>query len=250
MTPEELQKKLADITESASGSGSSITRAAVDSFFREDPLSPEQMVFVYDYLLAKGIRVDGYRKTAPASKGRPDLPEDERRELRQYRESLRALPPETDGERQCLLEEILAGGGETAIHRMTELFMPLVPEEALRHWIPEIHISDLIQEGNLHLFLAVSSLTGGPVTAEDLEEYILREVRQGMQVLCESSRDMKVQDRHMVSKAEDLKDSIAILKEELGRKVYLDEVADFMNISEEEAEAIFKLTGEEMAEEE
>lgn len=36
----------------------------------------------------------------------------------------------------------------------------------------------------------------------------------------------------------------------MGRKVYLDEVADFMHISEDEAEAILKLAGEEVPEEE
>ena len=45
----------------------------------------------------------------------------------------------------------------------------------------------------------------------------------------------------MVSRVEELKDTIAILKEEFGRRVYLDEVADYMHISEEEAEAILKL---------
>ena len=36
----------------------------------------------------------------------------------------------------------------------------------------------------------------------------------------------------------------------MGRKVYLDELADFMNITEEEAEAILKLAGEEVPREE
>ena len=48
---------------------------------------------------------------------------------------------------------------------------------------------------------------------------------------------------------EELKDTISILKEEFGRKLYADEVADYMNISEEEVEAILKLAGEEVPKE-
>ena len=82
------------------------------------------------------------------------------------------------------------------------------------------------------------------------ERRILQAIRQGMQALSEEQKDVRHQDSRMVTKVQDLKDSVAILKEEMGRKVYLDEVADFMNISEEEAEAILKLAGEEVPPEE
>ena len=54
----------------------------------------------------------------------------------------------------------------------------------------------------------------------------------------------------MVGRVQELKDNVEVLKDEMGRKVYLDELADFMNITEEEAEAILKLAGEEVPREE
>lgn len=59
-------------------------------------------------------------------------------------------------------------------------------------------------------------------------------------------RDVHARDRKMVEKVEDLKDGVETLKEEYGRKIYLDEVADFMSISEEEAVGILRLAGEEV----
>ena len=46
-----------------------------------------------------------------------------------------------------------------------------------------------------------------------------------------------------------MKDAINVLKKKLGRKVYLDEVADYLEITEEEAADILRLAGEEVKEE-
>ena len=81
------------------------------------------------------------------------------------------------------------------------------------------------------------------------EERMLQAALDAMQALAAEQAEMHTQDRKMVEKAENLKDGIAVLKEELGRKVYLDEVADFLSMTEEEAEDILRLTGEEPAEE-
>ena len=71
-----------------------------------------------------------------------------------------------------------------------------------------------------------------------------------MQALAEQQKDVKSRDRRMVGRVQELKDNVEVLKDEMGRKVYLDELADFMNITEEEAEAILKLAGEEVPREE
>ena len=54
----------------------------------------------------------------------------------------------------------------------------------------------------------------------------------------------------MVKRVDELKENISALKEKLGRRVYLDELAEYMKISEDEVEAVLKLAGEEVPEEE
>ena len=44
-------------------------------------------------------------------------------------------------------------------------------------------------------------------------------------------------------------EALDILKEDLGRKVYIEEVAEYMQITEDEVWDILKLTGEEVSEE-
>ena len=71
-----------------------------------------------------------------------------------------------------------------------------------------------------------------------------------MQALVRQQEDQSLQDRKMVKRVDELKENISALKEKLGRRVYLDELAEYMKISEDEVEAVLKLAGEEVPEEE
>ncbi len=53
----------------------------------------------------------------------------------------------------------------------------------------------------------------------------------------------------MVARVAELDEAIQSLKEEMGRKVSIDEVAERMGISEDEVEDILKLAGEDVKEE-
>ena len=86
----------------------------------------------------------------------------------------------------------------------------------------------------------------GMVTSmEQARTRLLGAARGAMHALAAEQSEVSTRDRKMVEKAENLKDGIEILKEEMGRKVYLDEVADFLSLTEEEAEDILRLTGDE-----
>ena len=114
----------------------------------------------------------------------------------------------------------------------------------------QVLLQDLVQEGNLQLLLAKEAADLQLMTSPEMEEErMLQAALDAMQALAAEQAEMHTQDRKMVEKAENLKDGIAVLKEELGRKVYLDEVADFLSMTEEEAEDILRLTGEAPAEE-
>ena len=170
--------------------------------------------------------------------------------LEEYESALKMLAPERNGERTSLLEKIL-NGDKSVRERLSELFLPEVVKVARERYVPEVAVTDLVQEGNLCLLLALEAIEGrAGLDLASAEDKIMQEIRQGMQALTEQQRDVKHQDHRMVSKVQELKDSVSVLKEEMGRKVYLDEVADFMHISEDEAEAILKLAGEEVPEEE
>ena len=110
---------------------------------------------------------------------------------------------------------------------------------------PEVFIGDMIQEGNIVLMLALKE-----IRKEKDEEEILEQIRAGMLASLESQTEVKRRDHKMVEKVTELDETIKSMKEEYGRKVSVDEVADRLGISEDEIEDILKLAGEEVKDEE
>lgn len=76
------------------------------------------------------------------------------------------------------------------------------------------------------------------------EETMLLMARESMQALLESQTEMKLQDRKMVEKVNNLDEQIKKLTEEMGRKISVDELVELMGVSEEEIEDILRLAGE------
>ena len=228
----EFKEKLAGILALAEGQNGKITVDEVEKYFEEDGLSQEQMNLVCDYLLSMKMAVIGYKqargmvKEAENEEQQPLSP-DEQKYVEEYLRSLGDMNEETP-------EEV----------RMA-YYLPKVVEEAVRLHHPEVFIGDMIQEGNIVLMLALKE-----IRKEKDEEEILEQVRAGMLASLESQTEVKRRDHKMVEKVTELDETIKSMKEEYGRKVSVDEVADRLGISEDEIEDILKLAGEEVKDEE
>ena len=228
----QFKEKLAGVLALAEDQNGKITVDEVEKYFEEDGLSQEQMNLVCDYLLSMKMAVIGYKqargmvKEAENEEQQPLSP-DEQKYVEEYLRSLGDMNEETP-------EEV----------RMA-YYLPKVVEEAVRLHHPEVFIGDMIQEGNIVLMLALKE-----IRKEKDEEEILEQVRAGMLASLESQTEVKRRDHKMVEKVTELDETIKSMKEEYGRKVSVDEVADRLGISEDEIEDILKLAGEEVKDEE
>ena len=228
----QFKEKLAGVLALAEDQNGKITVDEVEKYFEEDGLSQEQMNLVCDYLLSMKMVVIGYKqaggtvKEAENEEQQPLSP-DEQKYVEEYLRSLGDMNEETP-------EEV----------RMA-YYLPKVVEEAVRLHHPEVFIGDMIQEGNIVLMLALKE-----IRKEKDEEEILEQVRAGMLASLESQTEVKRRDHKMVEKVTELDETIKSMKEEYGRKVSVDEVADRLGISEDEIEDILKLAGEEVKDEE
>ena len=228
----QFKEKLAGVLALAEDQNGKITVDEVEKYFEEDGLSQEQMNLVCDYLLSMKMAVIGYKqvggtvKEAESEEQQPLSP-DEQKYVEEYLRSLGDMKEETP-------EEV----------RMA-YYLPKVVEEAVKLHHPEVFIGDMIQEGNIVLMLALKE-----IRKEKDEEEILEQVRAGMLASLESQTEVKRRDHKMVEKVTELDETIKSMKEEYGRKVSVDEVADRLGISEDEIEDILKLAGEEVKDEE
>ena len=214
----QFKEKLAGVLALAEDQNGKITVDEVEKYFEEDGLSQEQMNLVCDYLLSMKMAVIGYKqaggtvKEAENEEQQPLSP-DEQKYVEEYLRSLGDMNEETP-------EEV----------RMA-YYLPKVVEEAVRLHHPEVFIGDMIQK-------------------EKDEEESLEQIRAGMLAALESQTEVKRRDHKMVEKVTELDETIKSMKEEYGRKVSVDEVADRLGISEDEIEDILKLAGEEVKDEE
>ncbi len=258
----EFTAKLAGILEKAKGQQSRMSSSEVEEYFKEDNLSKEQIALVCEYLMSQKIIVSGF---APRTgeikehaeqtvlKGKDALSKAERDFAKDYLEDIKSMRPKT--EEEDLLKDL----------------MPRVVEIAIELKRPEIPLGDLVQEGSMALLLEAKklrepagiiweddeeedslaeeeSLDGLDLKDEDLKARILEEVRAAISTLIEEQTETKARDKKMVSKVSDLDEIIQKMKDDFGRKVSVEEVAEQSGLSPEEIADILKLAGEEAPE--
>lgn len=227
----EFQGKLQRVLEFAKSKGQKIALEEVEKYFEEDQLSKEQLQLVCEYLLAQKVAVSGFEKNNASA-------HEEREE--QKSEEVPALSEEERKYVESYLLEMKEIRAESAAEmRMASLF-PKVVEEAVKLNHPQVFIGDVIQEGNVWLVQALVEMP------EAQDASIIDEARAGMQALIEAQTEMKRQDKRMVEQVSELDEAIRSMTEELGRKVAVDELAERLEIKEEQIAEILKLAGEDV----
>lgn len=223
----EFREKLAGILALCASQNNITDKTTVEEYFAEDNLSKEQMELVFDYLLSQKVIVKGYVKAGGSIKN-AEKTEDVVRYTQEEQDYLNLYEQDLKGLREGdPLKELL----------------PAILSMAKEMHRTDIYIGDLVQEGNMGLMLAMEEHEG------DMEA-LLSMAKESMQALLESQEETKKQDNRMVEKVNDLDEQIKKLSEEMGRKVSVDELEEFLDITEDEISDILKLAGEELPPEE
>ena len=152
--------------------------------------------------------------------------------LRLYLEEVAAAPACGD---EKLLAEQLSSGDQRAAQRLTELGLSRVVEIAAEYAGQAVLLLDLIQEGNIGLWEAISGYRGGDYAAQRdeairssvLKAIVLQARSNGIsQKMKKALQDYRATDQHLLTK--------------LGRNPGLEEIAQEMHISLEQAQTIEK----------
>lgn len=224
----QFQKKLGELLAVAASQNNKMTSQEVQAFFQDDNLTDEQMNLVHEFLMSQKVEVIGY-----TGGGQKPEKEEEKDTLSQQ---------EKDYVAEYLIDiEKMAKQTEEEVK--LAYYLPKVVEEAVKLHMPGIFIGDVIQEGNVSLMLYLGE------NKKATEAEVLEQVRAGIRVMLESHTEEKRRDKKMVERVNDLDETIKSMKEEYGRKVSVDEVAERMGITEDTVEDILKLAGEEVKDE-
>ena len=219
----QFREKLAGILALCEEKNHVIDKEEVEAYFEGENLSSQQMELVFDYLLSSKVVVNGYVKAggtvipAESEEKEQRFSSEEEQYLRIYEQDLEQMAQ--DDPLRELLPEIVA--------------------MAKAMYTPEIFIGDMIQEGNMGLMLAMEQ-------HGKEKEVLLTMAKESMQALIASQKETALRDKRMVDKVSNLDEQIKKMTEELGRKVSVDELAEFLEITEEELIDVLRLAGEEV----
>lgn len=247
-----FREMLSEIKKLADGKGNRLTTEEIQAFFANAHLDQEQMKLIYEYLLSEKIQVVGYEsEEEKRTVLHPQGEEQEQEEgslsdhyLDLYLEELEGIAQATDQEELALFSEA-AGGSEEARGRLVQLHLKTVYELSMTYLGQELAQSDLIQEGNVALLLAMEQLPESG-SLEDYRMHLFARVREAMEEAIDLSRDRRQLDEHLAGRANHLQEAVQNLEEDLEHKVSVEELSAYLEMPLEEIRDILRIAGEEI----
>ncbi|MFA9375320.1 MAG: sigma-70 domain-containing protein [Lachnotalea sp.] len=257
-----FREMLTEISELAETKNKILTVDEIKDFFKKVSLTDEHMELVYSYLEVNKIVVQGHKKNDEIKifeeneelqelENNTDISEriekfnaEENQYLKMYLEELGTLPLLDEEEKVTLYNQAIRGNS-FAKSRVIEIYLQEVVEIARNYGDQGILISDLIQEGNIGLMLAVDEIDE---LASVLEvEKVLREgIIASIESVIEENNFIKNAKKQIVNKVNYLNEGVKNLEEELGRAANMEEVANYMEMSVEEVSDIIRVSDDEI----
>lgn len=163
-----------------------------------------------------------------------------------YLAELQGIHPCTDDEEAALVTEMLAGD-EDARERLVEGNLHRVVQISKAYLGQGVLAADLVQEGNMALFMAVDSYmadscASGGSAAEDFRLYLIREIENAM---VDAIREQTGSDDILNTLAADanaLMKATEKLADRLGREATSEELAEYLHMSRERVETLVKIS--------
>lgn len=256
----EFNEALSALIEYATVNGNEITTGNVHTYF-EGILDNEDMYdAVYKYLLDSKIKItdlDSSQLSDTNSSSEPhssenassdvkeggchchhdESSEEEKMFLELYMNDLNNVPVLTPAEKEILIEKGCRGD-RTAFTQLVEAYLPTVIDIADRFMGQGVKRGDLIQEGNLGLIEAIMNYDH----KTDFDEFIVKFIENAMKDAIDEELGMNRIAEHAADRANAISDATTELAQKLGREATIEELCEYMSLSEDEIRDVMKMS--------
>jgi RNA polymerase primary sigma factor len=208
---------------------------------------------VYDYLASQRIHVTGHKRKeaeimeeekAPAEDDEMAAPVVKDKLYDLYMQELAEIQPALPGEEEALYEKAVQGD-DLAKSRLVEIHLSTVVEIAKQYQNARILASELIQEGNIGLLLGIDTLQNRD-NALSPKAHIESEIHELMRSALKEDELIMRAGEQVAERANYLHHAVKNLEEDLERKVTIEELSAYLEMSVEEIEEIIGMTGGEI----
>lgn len=231
----EFSRILEQVKGIARQQGNRIEQEQVLEAFEELELTGEQMQMVYDYLLQNKIGIGQHLNMDDF------LTEKEQDYLQTYLDEIEAYGDVSEGEKEAITLSAMAGDVD-AQNRLVEIYLKEVPQIAKLYAGQGVYLEDLIGEGNVALTVGVSML-GSMEKPEEAQGMLGKMIMDAMEILIQESADAKKTDHHIEDKVNRVAEKARELREELHRKVTVQELSEMAGLSLSAIRDAIRLSG-------
>lgn len=222
-------------------------------YFADMELDGSQKAMVIDYLM----NPDTYKEEQSESQQseeenkpettneNPNVFEDHTEQVNVYQMYLSEL----EGLENYSLDEMdefykkLLQGDDSVIEKISNVWLKRVTDIANQYMDPRLLLEDLVQEGNMALFLELTRLCGSMEKC-DVEESLMKAIETGIMNYASELRDEKELEDSIVGKVNLVNAARSILTEENGKVPTIKELADYTKMSEQELEGLQEMIEE------
>ena len=242
MNVQEFQNKLKEVQEIAKQHENTLKASEIRQVFDGCDLDKSQLLGVLKYLTSQGILIEGMETAGedakePEHKKIPLTPEEEA----YFKSYIEELPKISDIDKDGVFDA-LAKVNQEAMQTLTSYYMKTAADLAVEMNIEEIQLADLIQEANLCLIQALGN------AGEEIrdEQWLLGELRKGIQLVLEEQTQRKFEDDSLVARVEKLERDVRDLNDGEDEKnaFTIDELAIILDMKVDEIRDILRLTGD------
>lgn len=225
---------LEELRDTARLQGNTLTSEQINEAFGQWQLDDRKLSMIHDYFRSHHIGID------EPGDAQENLSGDDSNFLEMYLKELQELPPVSDGKKRAIMMSALAKDSD-AQAKLVEIFLPQVVEISKLYAGQGVLVEDLIGEGNVAVATAVTLLECVEAI-DEVEGFIGKMVMDAMEELIREDTDNRQIDENVLNRVNEVNDKAKELYENLLRKVTVKEVADELNITEEEVQEALKFS--------
>lgn len=244
-----------EVAEIIRTSAEPMSREEILGYFKDMELNTEQENMVLEFLLTPHDEPEEEETEAPEvdAAAEAEEAEDEKSEkkddpedilpdspmFQMYLEELKDLP-EYSGEEQIAMYQALLAGDESMVRKISDGWMKNVLTMAKKLALSSEGFEDVVQEGNMALFLKLSDLCGSKEKC-DVEAELEQAIEEAMKA---SIREMAGEDdseNAILGKVSLVNEAKNYLAKEKGSEPSMQEVGDYTKMSQEELTDIYEL---------
>lgn len=159
--------------------------------------------------------------------------------FKMYLEELEEIPDYTKAEQDDMYKKLLSGD-ESVIHTISNFWLKSVLAMAKKLAVTSEGFEDVVQEGNMGLFMCLTELCGGGDDI-DVEKELLDAIEEAMKACIREQTGEDESENSVVGKVSLVNRAVEQLKSEKGKEPSIKELSDYTSVDEEELVNLLEL---------